>query len=82
MAEQSTNNNQGGGPIAAVTTYFSEVRGEVRKVTWPTRPEAWRWTGIVLVVMLFMTILLSSFDLVFSSALTFLVDTFLGVAGQ
>lgn len=81
MSEQSTSSTSSSGSVSPAQ-YLREVRGEVRKVTWPTRPETWRWTGIVLLVMLFMTILLSSFDLLFSSGLTFLVDTFLGVAGQ
>lgn len=68
----------GGNPL---TNYLTEMRGEVRKVTWPTRPEAWRWTGIVMLVVTAMTILLASFDFLFSSGLTLLVDTFLGVGG-
>ena len=28
--------------------YLRETRGELRKVTWPTRDEAWRLTAIVL----------------------------------
>jgi preprotein translocase subunit SecE len=30
--------------------YFRETRGELRKVTWPTREESWRLTLIVLAV--------------------------------
>ena len=77
MAETSSNSNDQN----AVIRYFSEVRGELRKVTWPTRQEAIRWTAIVLVVMILMTIVLSSFDFLFSRGLTLLVDTFLGVGG-
>ncbi len=77
MSETSTNQDNRN----AVIRYFSEVRGELRKVTWPTRQEAIRWTAIVIAVMVLMTIVLSSFDFLFSSGLTILVDTFLGVDG-
>ena len=37
----------------AVQRYFRETTGELRKVTWPTGPEARRLTGLVLMVMVF-----------------------------
>lgn len=77
MAESGTEKS-GGNPL---TNYLVEMRGEVRKVTWPTREEGWRWTGIVILVVTAMTILLAFFDFMFSSGLTWLVDTFLGVGG-
>lgn len=78
MADQNTNSESNDNVIIR---YFSETRGELRKVTWPTPPEAWRWTRIVMLVMLMMTIVLSTFDLLFSRSLTFLVDTFIGIGG-
>jgi preprotein translocase subunit SecE len=35
----------------AVQRYFRETTGELRKVSWPTWPEARRLTGLVLIVM-------------------------------
>ena len=64
-----------------LTQYLREARGEIRKVTWPTRDEANRWTGIVLLVTALMTVILSSADFLFSQGLSFLVDTFLGIGG-
>ncbi len=61
--------------------YFKEVRGEMRKVTWPTREEATRWTGIVLALTAVMTVILSSFDYLFSTGLRLLVDAVLGIGG-
>jgi preprotein translocase subunit SecE len=46
----------------AVVRYFRETIAELRKVSWPTRPEALRLTGIVLVVLAFMSLLLGSVD--------------------
>lgn len=59
--------------------YFREVRGEMRKVTWLTRPETWRLTGIVLAVTAAMTALLFAFDYLFSKGLETLVNLFLGI---
>ena len=35
----------------AIQLFFRETTGELRKVSWPTWPEARRLTGLVLVVM-------------------------------
>ncbi|MCO5182852.1 MAG: preprotein translocase subunit SecE [Anaerolineae bacterium] len=56
------------------TRYFREVRGEVRKVTWPTRSEATRLTGIVLLATAVMTVILYSFDWLFASILQWSLD--------
>ena len=42
----------------AIQRYFRETVGELRKVSWPTRQEAWQLTLIVLVVLAFMAIFL------------------------
>ena len=34
----------------AIVRYYRETVGELKKVVWPTREEAWRLTLIVLVV--------------------------------
>lgn len=46
-----------------IQAFFRETTGELRKVTWPTWPEAWQLTVIVLAVMAFMGILLGATDL-------------------
>jgi len=46
----------------AVQRYFRETMGELRKVNWPTWPEAKRLTGLVLLVMLVVGIFLASID--------------------
>jgi preprotein translocase subunit SecE len=42
----------------AVQRLVRETVGELRKVSWPTRQEAWQLTLIVLVVLAFMSIFL------------------------
>jgi len=46
----------------AVQRYFRETTGELRKVSWPTWPEARRLTILVLIVMVVMGLFLASVD--------------------
>ncbi len=46
----------------AVQRYFRETTGELRKVSWPTWPEARRLTGLVLLVMVVVGIFLAGMD--------------------
>jgi preprotein translocase subunit SecE len=48
----------------AMQKYWRETTGELRKVTWPTWPDAWRLTQLVLLVMLVMGIFLSVMDFI------------------
>jgi len=57
----------------AVTRYFRQTRGEVRKVTWPTRQESQRLTAIVLGVTAVMALFLGVLDYLFSNLVQELV---------
>ncbi|MBX3037104.1 MAG: preprotein translocase subunit SecE [Anaerolineales bacterium] len=46
----------------AIQRWFRETGGELRKVSWPTWPEARRLTGLVLLVMAIVGVLLSLVD--------------------
>ena len=46
----------------AIQRYFRETTGELRKVSWPTWPEARRLTVLVLIVMVVMGLFLASVD--------------------
>jgi preprotein translocase subunit SecE len=48
----------------AITRFYRETVGELRKVSWPTREEAFNLTRIVLFVLVGMAILLGLVDLV------------------
>jgi len=56
-----------------VTRYFRETNAELRKVTWPTRPEAIKLTIIVLIVVALMSTLLGTLDYVFSRLIGFFI---------
>ena len=53
----------------AIQRYFRETSGELRKVNWPTWPEARRLTWLVLVVMLAVGLFLASMDYLASEIL-------------
>jgi len=55
-------------------TYLSEVRGELRKVAWPTKKEVVNSTIIVLIAVVVMTTLIFGFDYVFSKFVLFLFN--------
>jgi preprotein translocase subunit SecE len=46
----------------AFQAFFRETAGELRKVSWPTWPEARQLTGLVLLVMVVMGIILGITD--------------------
>ena len=45
-----------------IQSFFRETTGELRKVSWPTWPEARQLTGLVLLVMVVMGIILGVTD--------------------
>ena len=52
----------------AIVRYLRETWFEIRKVSWPTRSEAINLTIVVIVVGMFLAIVLSLMDWVFSAA--------------
>ena len=75
-AVPDNNKNKQPNPI---TRYFRETRGELRKVTWPTREESWRLTLIVLGVTTMMALFFWIFDFAFSNAIQFLIRQIVGL---
>jgi preprotein translocase subunit SecE len=62
----------------AISRYIRETRGELRKVTWPTREEARRLTAIVLAVTAAFAVFLWAMDAVFSNAIRLVIEQLLG----
>lgn len=56
-----------------IARWWRETIGELRKVNWPTTPEALRLTRIVLIVMLIMSLMLGFFDFIFSRLLALFI---------
>lgn len=56
--------------------YLQETQNELRKVTWPSRDEAFRLTGIVLIFVIAAMIFLGLLDGLFSLGIGKLVEIF------
>jgi preprotein translocase subunit SecE len=52
--------------------YARQVRGELRKVAWPTRAEVINYSIVVLVALILLTILIFGLDWAFGKAVIFL----------
>ncbi|HJX59432.1 preprotein translocase subunit SecE [Candidatus Woesebacteria bacterium RBG_19FT_COMBO_47_8] len=57
-----------------VLGFFSEVRGELSKVTWPKRQEVVRLTLVVFSISLIVAIYLGGLDFIFTKALGLLFN--------
>ena len=53
--------------------WWRETVGELRKVSWPSRKDAWRLTYIVIIVMALTALFLGSLDFLFSRLIGLLV---------
>ena len=56
-----------------IVRWWRETSGELRKVTWPTPPQAWRLTKVVMVVVFAMSALLGLLDYVFTRLIAFIL---------
>ena len=52
--------------------YFRQVRGELRKVAWPTRAEVVNYSVIVLVALILLTAIIFALDYAFGKGVIFL----------
>ena len=52
--------------------YFRQIRAELRKVAWPTRPEVVRYSIVVLVALVLLTGLIFGLDYLFGKGVIFL----------
>ncbi len=57
-----------------IVAFFRETAGELRKVSWPTWPEAYQLTGLVLLVMVVIGIILWLTDVGAGRLLKLLLD--------
>jgi len=57
----------------AIQQFFRETSGELRKVSWPTWPEAYRLTVLVLLVMVLMGIILGVVDVLSHNGLNMIL---------
>ena len=58
----------------AIVRYYRETVGELRKVVWPSWPEARNLTGIVLLVITVLALFLGLFDYLFQELFRWLIS--------
>lgn len=56
-----------------IIQYFKEVKTETKKVNWPKRKEAFKYTMVVIAIIAFVSVFLGFFDIIF----TFIMKTFI-----
>jgi len=56
-----------------IQRWWRETIGELRKVVWPTPPEAWRLTKIVIAVIVVVGAFLGLLDFLFSNLIELIV---------
>jgi preprotein translocase subunit SecE len=56
-----------------IARWWRETIGELRRVTWPTPPQAWRLTKVVMAVVFVMSALLGLLDFVFTRLIAFIL---------
>ena len=54
-------------PAPRRSNFLNEVWVELKKVTWPTLPEAWRLTVVVLFVIISVAIFVGAIDFILST---------------
>jgi len=69
-------NEGGGGWLSTSRTFLTEVRNEMRRVTWPSRREVYATTVVVILTSAFFGIYLWGIDLILSAAVTWLYRVF------
>jgi preprotein translocase subunit SecE len=57
-----------------VIGYFQEVIAEMKKVTWPTREDTIRLTGVVIVISLIIGLYIGIIDIALAAGLEFLTN--------
>ena len=61
------------GRVDQAKEFFEQSKGELKKVTWPTREETQRTTLIIIVVVVIISLLLGVMDFLISSGIRFLL---------
>jgi preprotein translocase subunit SecE len=58
---------KGGGFLAGPRRFARDVRGELRRVTWPDRDQLRQSTAVVLIIVIVLAIYVAAVDFVFQS---------------
>jgi preprotein translocase subunit SecE len=58
---------RGGGVLAGPRRFTKDVRGELRRVSWPDRDQLRQSTAVVLIIVIVLAIYVAAVDVVFQS---------------
>jgi preprotein translocase subunit SecE len=78
MMDNLKDSPNGGNWFTRARRFLGDVRGELGRVTWPTRREVWATTVVVILVSMFFGIYLYVVDLVLSASVTAILKRFGG----
>jgi preprotein translocase subunit SecE len=78
MMDNLKDGPDGGNWFTRARRFLGDVRGELGRVTWPTRREVWATTVVVILVSMFFGIYLYVVDLVLSASVTAILKRFGG----
>jgi preprotein translocase subunit SecE len=81
MAETTTLDSvreAAGGRIERARLFLSEVRNELKRVTWPSRKEVYATTVVVILTSIFFGLYLFTLDMAFGSAVQWVFRRFGG----
>ena len=81
MAEETTGTfdtvkQSAGGHFERGRLFLSEVRNELKRVTWPTQKEVYATTVVVIITSAFFGLYLFGLDLLFNAAVNWIFSTF------
>jgi preprotein translocase subunit SecE len=66
-AQQKQPQRSGGGVLAGPRRFARDVRGELRRVSWPDRDQLRQSTAVVLIIVLVLAVYIAAVDFVFQS---------------
>ena len=69
-----------GGRLERARLFISEVRNELKRVTWPSQKEVYATTVVVILTSAFFGLYLWGLDLALNAAVTWIFRTFGGAA--
>lgn len=54
--------------------YLRDTLSELKQVSWPTQTQAFLYTGLVIVISVFVSLFLGAFDFVFTTGIELIVN--------
>jgi preprotein translocase subunit SecE len=59
--------------MSNLSNYLRDTMAEMKQVSWPTQKQAFLYTGLVIVISVFVSLFLGAFDFLFTRGVEFIV---------